>query len=69
MTIEVVILITGLLVLYLVGGMCIRVRDLLNQVSIEKRQIKGIMNKSKQPRVTLTRIRCLCRIGPRGKLR
>ena len=53
MTIEVVILITGLLVLYLVGGMCIRVRDLLNQVSIEKRQIKGIMNKSKQARVTL----------------
>jgi len=41
------------LVLYLVGGMCIRVRDLLNQVSIEKRQIKGIMNKSNQPRVTL----------------
>ena len=53
MTIEVVILITGLLVLYLAGGMCIRVRELLNQVSIEKRQIKEIMNKSKQPQVTL----------------
>jgi len=53
-TIEVVILITGLLMSHLVDGIYIRVGDLLNQVSKEKRQIEGIMNKSKQPRVTLT---------------